>query len=211
MYFHCIIVETIAVCVAKAAIDPVTPIAGADFVTGNITDPTFSSNTGQVLTLFKFTGTQSNGSVDGTIVAVNDDRVSLEADLLFSTDTGELSLDNFGVFAAVSTDDNVTTAIGKEIEIPENKRLIIDVTFNGNRTDVAGTYLAKSISYGFSRKVGGSLQEDFSVNHYKNGPGSLQADIVVNSNNIKGEVKGISSQDWDWKILKFDMFITDIV
>ncbi len=211
-YFHCYIVEgSIAVCVQKDAIDPVTPIAGANFVTGDVTDSTFTSSTGQSIYEFKYGGTQSNGSVDGNIVAVANETVSLKAELAFSPDANQInSFSALGEFPTVATTTNTVTDLGNAWLLPEGKILFIDITFDAQRTDSFDLF-RRSLRYTFYRKVAGSTIEEDADQYYLNAAGGIDAELIIATNSIKAQVTGKNGQNWSWKISAFNFELEDLI
>jgi len=205
-YFHCKIVDTIAICIQKDLIDPVTPITQADFVTGAI--PDLMVNDAQDITLFKYTGTQSNGSVDGVLAATNNQVYSVIAKLALTTTT---DVEQFSVelndFSTVNTTDATITNIGPAFPVGIKKYIHIDFQVMAARTD-SEDYFRVGIWYDFKRKTGSlSLLKD--TEYDKLQVGGLEGYLEVSGNSIQAKVKGQIAEDWTWTITKYE--ITQII
>ena len=200
-WFHCKVIDTTAVVIKKVTVDPVdVPIAQATFVTGEITNPIRLS---QSVFLFKYTGTQSNGSVNGVITTLDDEVMSIQGEFALSTDPIFASLAELGIFPTVTTINDTLTDLGDEFPVNENIYIHIDFQVTAIRTDGPDEYFRIGIYYDFYRDNGGSLTLHESTEYDK--VGGLQADLVVSGNAIQAEVLGNAAEDWAWTLTKYDI------
>lgn len=198
-FFHCKVIEGDAVALQFDLIDPVTPIAKADFVTGSINNPVLIP---QPVNLFKFTGTQSNGSDDGTMIGVDNESTTLKAQLLMDTDAVQAgSFTATEDFPIVNTTDATPTPLGSGWELPEGKRVLIDITFDAQRTDSFDLY-TRSLRYVIFRLQGGPATAfDDEDQYYKHGPNNITGELILSGNVIQAQVTGQVAQDWKWSII----------
>lgn len=208
-WFHYKVIDSLAVCLKKVTVDPVdVPISQADFVTGEITDPTFTA-AGQSIFVWKYTGTQSNGSTDGAINAVNDAITTYKAKIVMSTN--EIILNNLaglGYNPQLTTTNDTVTNYGNPWELLEGKRIFIDIGIIATRTDSFQTF-SRRLRYEFWREVGGSTTLKDDNQYWKEGPG-LRADILIVSNDLQVKVRGKSSQTWEWLQPHFEFELGDL-
>ena len=206
-FFHCKVIDSVAVALQVDSSDPVTPISQADFVTGSIVNPL---QVPQSPFLYKYTGTQSNGSVDGTMDAVDNQVTSLKARLIMGGNI--VDYDSFtlkGSNPTVTTTDATTTNIGNPWEVQEGKRLFITTLIDAERTDSLDLY-NRALRYVIYREVGGSAIIDDEDQYYKNGPNSIKAELILSGNNIQGQVTGLVGQTWNWRLVEFNFDIEDL-
>lgn len=206
-YFHCKLIDGFAIALQVDTVDPVTPIALADFVTGAITNPLATL---QKPTLFQYDGSQVNGSTDGSMVGVNDQDATLKADILLDTDAVQLqSFTNIQDFPTVTTNDNTLTDIGESWEFPEGKRAVIRIIFDAERTDSFDLY-TRELLYVIYRETGGATVIDDENQNYRNGPSNIRGEINLAGNDLRPQVTGRNGQTWNWRIIQYDFRLEDL-
>jgi len=200
-FFHCVDIDGVNIALQVDTSDPVTPISQADFVTGDITNPLVGN---QNVFLFKYTGTASNGSTDGTMIAVDDEVISFKALMLMNADT--VKLDDIPESAALaSTTDATPTVIGA-LPVREDVSLLVTVAIHAARTDASEETAYWVRRYTFIRITTGALAVESSKLIDKNNPGGMNAVLVVSGNYIHAQVTGSAAETWKWAIaeLKID-------
>ncbi len=209
-WFHCKVIDSLAVCLKKVTIDPVdVPISEADFVTGEITDPTFT-DVGQSIFVWKYTGTQSNGSTDGVIDAVGNEVTSFKAQIVMSTELVILNnLSELGYKPTLTTTDAIFQNIGDSWELAEGKRIFINIGIIATRTSGTFQVFSRRVRYEYYREVAGSVILVDDNQYWKEGPG-LKAEIIINTNDLQVRVRGNGSNTWEWTIVQFEFELEDL-